>query len=207
MAFRGAPALAHEAENIGLGAFVLCQMSHLATSQGTPRIGIDHAVAAGQCAHRTDDLRLRAYTADRAALAYAADGQRDACLTALNTAHTTLTTADDHTPSYSDYYEALHVSHRGLCHLELREWQPAAEYYQQSLGSLDQSYVRPVAFATVHLGMAYVQCKEIDEAARLLGAAGAIVRVANSTPPTFVVPEMSVMSSSRPPTDFPAPIA
>jgi hypothetical protein len=61
-----------------------------------------------------------------------------------------------------------------LCHLELQEGQPAAEYYQQSVRSLDQSYVRNVAFATVHLAMAYVQCKEIDEAARLFGDAGDI---------------------------------
>jgi hypothetical protein len=46
---------AHEAENTGLGALVLCESSHLATWQGKPRIGIDHAVAAGQWADRTDD--------------------------------------------------------------------------------------------------------------------------------------------------------
>ena len=39
-------------------------MSHLATWQGKPRMGIDHAVAAGEWAKRTDDLLLRAYAAD-----------------------------------------------------------------------------------------------------------------------------------------------
>lgn len=173
--YEDARTLAHEAENIGLGAFVLCEMSHLATWRGTPRIGIDHAVAAGQWANRTGDMRLRAYTADVAARAYAADGQRDACLTALDTAHTSLTAASDQTPSYlPGYDEALLVSIRGLCHLELHEGHPAAEYLQQSLGSLDQSYVRDIVFVTVELGMAYIQCKEIDEAARLLGDAGDI---------------------------------
>ncbi len=171
--YEDARALAHEAENTELSAFVLCQMSHLATWRGTPRIGIDHAVAAGQWAHRTGDLRLQAYTADVSARAYAADGQQHACMTALDTAHTALTAADDQSPTYLQFYdEALHVAHRGLCHLELREGHPAAEYTQQSLGRLDQSYVRNAAFATVHLGMAYIQCKEIDEAARLLGDAG-----------------------------------
>ncbi len=65
--YEDARALAHEAENIGLGAFVLCEMSHSATWQGTPRIGIDHAVAAGQWANRTGDRRLCAYTANVAA--------------------------------------------------------------------------------------------------------------------------------------------
>jgi hypothetical protein len=135
--YEDAYALTHEAQNIGLGAFVLCEMSHLATWQGRPRFGIDHAVAAGQWAHRTDDLLLRAYTADVAARAYAADGQRDACLTALDTAHTTLTAASDQIPSLlSTYDEAIHIAHRGLCHLELREGQPAVEYTQQSLESL-----------------------------------------------------------------------
>lgn len=172
--YEDARGLAHEAGNVGLGAFVLCEMSHLATWRGTPRIGIDHAVAAGQWANRTGDLRLRAYTADVAARAYAADGQRDACFTALDTAHTALAAAGDQDPSYSVYDEAVNLAHRGSCHLELREGRPAAEYIQQSFRSLDQSNVRDMAFATVHLGMAYVQSNEIDEAARLLGDAGDI---------------------------------
>jgi hypothetical protein len=62
---------------------------------------------------------LRAYTADVAARAYAADGQRDACLTALDTAHSALTRADDNVPSYTTYNEADCISIRGGCHLEL----------------------------------------------------------------------------------------
>jgi hypothetical protein len=170
--YEDARALAHEAHNIGLGAFVLCEMSHLATWQGKPRIGIDHAVAAGQWAQRTGDRRLRAYTADVAARAYAADGQRHACLTALDTAHTTVTTADDQTPSYSVYTEAVNLSVRGFCYLELREADRAVSYSQQSLETLDRSNARNVAMTIVELGKAYVQCKEVDEAARLLGDAG-----------------------------------
>ncbi|MGH3996720.1 MAG: hypothetical protein ACRDTJ_04575, partial [Pseudonocardiaceae bacterium] len=110
--YEDARALAHEAGNTGLGAFVLCGMSQLATWQGRPRIGIDHAVAAGQWANRSGDLRVRAYTADRAAVAYATDGQRDACLAALDTAHTVLMTVDDQAPSYSALDEAIHISIR-----------------------------------------------------------------------------------------------
>jgi hypothetical protein len=58
--YEDARARAHEADNIALGAFVLCQMSHMATWRGTPRIGIDHAVAARQWANRTDDMGVRA---------------------------------------------------------------------------------------------------------------------------------------------------
>lgn len=100
----------------------------MATWQGKPRIGIDHVVAAGQWADRTDDMRLRAYTAGVAARAYAADGQRDACVKALDAAHTTLTRADDQAPSYSTYDEAIHISIRGGCHLTLGEADHAVSY-------------------------------------------------------------------------------
>ncbi|MDQ3760452.1 MAG: hypothetical protein M3460_01725 [Actinomycetota bacterium] len=178
--YEDARALAHEAENIGLGAFVLCEMSHLATWQGRPRIGIDHAVAAGQWAQRTDDMRLRAYTADVAARAYAADGQRDACLTALDTAHTAVTAAGDHTPSYTTYDEAVHISVRGECHLKVREADHAISYAQQSLKTLDRSNARDVAMTIIDLGEAYARCKEIDEAARLFGDAGELVALNSS---------------------------
>jgi tetratricopeptide (TPR) repeat protein len=151
-----------------------CEMSHLATWQGKPRIGIDHAFAAGQWADRTDDMRLRAYTADVAARAYAADGQRDACLSALDTAHTVLTRADDQVPSYTTYNEADYISIRGGCHLELGEADRAVFYRRQALEVMDRSFSRDVAMATIGLSEAYVQCAEIDEGARLLGDAGEI---------------------------------
>jgi transcriptional regulator with XRE-family HTH domain len=172
--YEDARALAHEAQNTGLGAFVLCQMSQLATWQGKPRIGIDHAVAAERWAERADDMRLRALTAGAAARAYAADGQRDACLTTLDTAHTALTRADNQAPSYSTYDEALHISFCGECHLKLGEADPAVSYAQRSLKHLDRSRARDVAMTIVDLSEAYVQCNEIDEAARLLGDAGSI---------------------------------
>jgi tetratricopeptide (TPR) repeat protein len=172
--YEDARALAHEAQNNGLGGFVLCEMSHLATWQGKPRIGIDHAVAAGQWADRTGDVRLRAYTADVAARAYAADGQRDACVSALDTAHTVLMAADEQAPSYSTYDEAIHISIRGECHLKLGEADRTISYAQQSLKLADPSRTRFFAMTITDLTEAYVQCTEIDEAARLLGDAGDI---------------------------------
>ncbi|MGH3798945.1 MAG: hypothetical protein ACRDTD_02215 [Pseudonocardiaceae bacterium] len=174
--YEDARSLAHEAQNAERGAFVLCEMSYLATWRGMPRTGIDHAVAAGHWARRSGDQRLRAYTFDVAARAYAADGQRDACLTALDAAHAALPAAgDDPAGSVSLVYdEATNISVRGMCHLELRDGQRAADYAQQSLRELLPSAVRDTAFTTVDLSMAYAQCKEIDEATRLLGDAGEI---------------------------------
>jgi tetratricopeptide (TPR) repeat protein len=173
--YEDARALAHEAHNVGLGAFVLCEMSHLATEQGRPRIGIDHAVAAQQWANRTDDLRLRAYTADVAARAYAADRQQSACLTALDTAHSAIIAAPEKIPGYGPTYdEAIHIAIRGGCHLTLGEPDYAISCAQQSLKTLDQAYARDKAMTIVDLGEAYALRKEIDEAARLLGDAGEI---------------------------------
>ncbi|MGH9959664.1 MAG: hypothetical protein ACREBC_21490, partial [Pyrinomonadaceae bacterium] len=173
--YEDARALAHEAENIELGAFVLCNMSHLATWQRKPRIGIDHAVAAGEWAKRTNDAALRAYSADVAARAYAADGQPKLSFAALDEAGTALTLTDDERQGYVYFYdEGLHLTTRCLCHLELHEPQQAVAYAERSLRTLDQSYARNVAFTTVDLSLAYMQSDEVDEAARLLGDAGEI---------------------------------
>jgi len=173
--YEDARTLAHEAENIELGAIVLCGMSHLATWQRKPRIGIDHAVAAGQWANRTGDMRLRAYCADIAAKAYSTDRQRDACLTALDAAETTLARTGEQRSGFVYFYsEGAHTLNCGQCHLKLGDAERAADYAQQSLTALDPSFTRLVAFASVNLGRAYARSGEIDDAARLLGDAGEI---------------------------------
>jgi hypothetical protein len=93
---------AHEAENTGLGALVLCTMSHLATWRGQPRVGIDHAVAAQGWAAQTDEPRLQAYTADVAARAYAQVGQTTACLYQLESIEDKLASVVDR----GDYSQA-----------------------------------------------------------------------------------------------------
>lgn len=179
--YEDARALAHEAENIELGAFVLCNMSHLATWQRQPRIGIDHAVAATEWAKRTGDLSLQAYAADVAARAYAADGQVDKCLAALDVAGDGLAMAGDQQAGYVYFYDGgLHTMTRCLCHLELRDPQRAAVYAQQAVKTLDRSYARNVALATVQFSVAYAQSDEVDEAARLLGDAG-VMAACNSS--------------------------
>lgn len=173
--YEDARTLAHEAENVELGAIVLCGMSHLATWQRKPRIGIDHAVAAGQWANRTGDMRLRAYCADIAAKAYSADGQRDACLTALDAAETTLARTGEQQSGFVYFYgEGAHTLNCGQCHLKLGDAERAADYAQRSLAALDPSFTRLVAFTSVNLGQAYTRSGEIDGAARLLGDAGEI---------------------------------
>lgn len=173
--YEDARVLAHEAGNIELGALVLSNLSHLATWQGRARIGIDHAVASSQWANHTSDMRLRAHCAAKAAKAYAADGQRAACLTALDEAETALGKIDDQAPGYIYIYgEGLHISNCGECHLGLGDARRAVDYAQRSLAALNPSLTRIVALTSVDLARAYAQSHEIEEAARLLGDAGEI---------------------------------
>ena len=170
--YEDARALAHEAEDTELGAYVLCNMSHLATWQGKPRIGIDHAVAAGEWAKRTDDLLLRAYAADVAARAYAADGQYGACMTALNAAQQSQAAKLGKRSRFVHFYDnGMHASSRSLCYLELGRPEMAADQARQSLSAFDPSFVRNVAITTLDLGIAHIRLGDIDEAARMTAQA------------------------------------
>lgn len=173
--YEAARVQAHEAENVELSAVVLSGMSHLATWQGRSRIGIDHAVAARQWADQTNDMRLRAHCAAKAAKAYASDGQEAACLRALEAAEIALDRIGDQKAGYIYLYdEGLHISNCGECHLALHNSERAGDCAQQALVKLGQRSTRIFALTAVDLGRARVQSNDIDEAARLFGDAGEI---------------------------------
>lgn len=168
--YENARLLAHEAENVELGAIILCGMSHSAVWQGKPRIGMDHAVAAREWANRSGDMGVRAYCADIAAKAYSAAGQKEACLMALDAAEAMLARAGEQRSGFVYFYgEGAHALNCGQCHLTLRNAGRAVDYAQQSLASLEPSFTRLVAFTSVNLGRAYVQSGEVDEAGWLAG--------------------------------------
>jgi len=172
--YEQARAAAHEAENTELGIFVLCNLSHLATWRGQPRIGIDHAVAAGAWAQEIDDRPLRAYVADVAARAYASIGRTRACLDALGSIPANLDGAGIHTPASSLTYfygSGQYAVTRARCLLLLHDAPGALEAAHQAVRLVDPSFVRNHAFGMVHLGTAYLQSKEIEEAARVIGQA------------------------------------
>jgi transcriptional regulator with XRE-family HTH domain len=159
---------AHEAEDTELGVFVLCNMSHLATWRGQPRVGIDHAVAAGAWAKETGDQLLGAYAADVAARAYAKAGRQRACLEALSTIPRNLDGAPAHTPATSLVYfysPAQYAMNRAHCLLLLHDAKGTAESAQEALRLVDPSFVRNQAFGTLHLGNAHIQRREIEAAA------------------------------------------
>lgn len=162
---------AHEARDGALGAQVLCDMSKLATWQGTPRLGIDCAVAAQRWAARTDDLPLKAYAYQVAAVAYAADGQGHA-LSELEHAEGYL---DDSGGGTSVVYfndRAELALDRSRCCLRLGDSASAASAAQRGLAltnSPRRDYSFYSALATLQLGGARLGAGEVTEAARVFG--------------------------------------
>ncbi len=166
--YEQARSAAHEAEDAALASRVLGQMSSLATCQGRPRTGIDHAVAAQYWARHTDDRLLHALIADTTALAYARDGQEKPCLVHLDTARADLTAATG-LPSCLPYYgDGVHASKRGQCLLQLHRPLDAVQSNEASLATLDRSFVRVVALTVVDLGRARLECRDVDHAAATL---------------------------------------
>jgi hypothetical protein len=168
---------AHEAENTELGVLTLCNLSHMATWRGQPRVGIDHAVAAVAWATQTEDRLLSAYAAERAANAYARAGDRRACLAALDSIPAVLDDAGEQSPatSLAYWYGRGHAAgSRARCLLLLRDPPGALAAARQAVALADPSFVRIQAFGMLHLGNAYVQSQEIDEATRIIGAAAGL---------------------------------
>jgi tetratricopeptide (TPR) repeat protein len=165
---------AHEAQDTALGALVLCHMSHLATWQRQPRLGIDHAVAAQGWAAQTTDPLLRGFAHDVAARAYALAGQRDACLAELDRAQAAVQMADRLAPRHSlahFYGQGQLDATRSHCCLVLREPLLAVDAGYASLREMDHTFVRNRAFTTLRIGSAYLASGEIDQAAKLVGQA------------------------------------
>lgn len=165
---------AHEAHDTALGAMVLCNLSHLATWQHRPRVGIDHAVAAQAWANQTDDLPLRAFAADVAARAYAMDQHDVACQQHLEQARAYITAYTGGATLVHFYNQELLDSIQGMCLLQLHQPEQALHHTSHSLAALDRSYVRNIAFNTVYLGQAQLASRDVDATAESLGDAAAL---------------------------------
>ena len=164
--------LAHEAHNVELASYVLCNLSHAASWVGRNRAALDHAIAAQLWAQKTDNILLQASGHDRAARAYAADGQYDEFMRAFEQAETCLASFNGKPPTIPHSYDAATLaSIRGECLLRLGRTREAIQVSNECLVRMDPSVVRAVALTNLDLGKAYIQSKEIDEAAKVLANA------------------------------------
>ncbi|MGH3569791.1 MAG: hypothetical protein ACRDRH_28025, partial [Pseudonocardia sp.] len=167
--YEHARATAHEAEDIAGSTLVLGKMSELAIWQQRPRVGIDHAVAGQYWAERTDDLLLRAKTADTAAHAYALDGQQTACLAELDNADAGIAAGIGQPSCVALYGEGgTHSGIRSSCLVLLRRPAEAVSAAERSVAALARADVRNMAFATVGLGVARLECGDLDHATAIL---------------------------------------
>jgi len=172
--YEDARVAAHEASDTALAALVLCNMSRLATWHGKPGVGLDHAVAAQHRADQTTDANLRAYAADLAAYAYAMDGQSHACVERLDVAQNLLAASGGDASLVYFQDLALHQSSRAECFLQLGDAEQAISCANDSLASMDSSFVRNAALTTLDLGIGYLRLGDVDVAADGVGDAAAL---------------------------------
>jgi transcriptional regulator with XRE-family HTH domain len=167
---------AHDAGNTDLGIYALCEMSYFASWQGKAPASIDLAASAESLLSKTDDPLMRVGVAQRAATAYATDGQHKACMVKLERAQESLVSAGQvsvESPLYF-YNEGYLTSHRSECLLRLGKPQEAAASASAGLMLYDKSFVDGYAVCTLHLGNARLQAGEVEEAVRVIGSAASL---------------------------------
>lgn len=163
---------AHDAKNVELVTFVLCSMSHLATWQGKPRIGLDHAVAATVWAKQANSPLAQAYAADVAVRAYVADNQPDKFRETLDQEHAALTAVRSDVPTASWWYvcdESCYWRAVGECALKLHQPEAAIHALDKSLALVDPAHLHNNAFRLLFRAEARIQQAAIDEASSMIG--------------------------------------
>jgi tetratricopeptide (TPR) repeat protein len=163
---------AHDAENNDLVTYVLCTMSHIATWQHRPRVGIDHATAAQVWAQQSDNPRARAYAADVSARAYAADHRARECYHALEVEQEELAKAAKVEATATCWYfhdDSFYWGTRSECHLSLGTPDEACEAAVRSLALVDPANLHNYVHTLALQGEARVQQGNIGEASRIVG--------------------------------------
>lgn len=178
-----ARSVAHDAQNVELVTYVLCTMSQLATWQGRPRVGIDHAVAAQVWASQAGNPRAVGYSADIAARAFAADHQADNCRKALDAEWAALANWQSNVadPSWWYFYdESFYWSTKSKCALFLGDADAALTAVGQSIDMVDSTNVHNLAFRMLFCAEAHIQSGNVDEAARTIGEAAVLASINTS---------------------------
>ncbi|MFZ0120324.1 MAG: hypothetical protein WAL99_12940 [Pseudonocardiaceae bacterium] len=163
---------AHDAQNVELVTYILCTMSHLATWQGKPRVGIDNAVAAAVWAEQTHSPLARAYAADVAVRAYVADNQPDKCRETLDREYAALQAVRADEPSASWWYfydESFYWRTEGECALKLGRPDAAMNALDKSLTLVDPANLHNYTFRLLFRAEACIQQAEVTEASSIVG--------------------------------------
>ena len=162
---------AHDAQNVELVTYILCTMSHLATWQGKPHVGIDHAVAAAVWAEQAHSPLARAYAADVAVRSYVADSQPDKFRETLDREYAALQAApaDEPTASWWCFYdESFYWRTEGECALKLQRPDAAMDALDKSLTLIDPVDLHNRTFRLLFRAEARIQQAEIAEASSIV---------------------------------------
>jgi tetratricopeptide (TPR) repeat protein len=182
--FDDARTTAHDAENVELVTYVLCNMSQVATWQGKPRVGIDHAIAAQAWATQSGSHMARAYSADVAAKAFAAAGDGSKARAALETERTAA--ADSRSSGeplatwWYFYDESFYWGTRSKVSLDLRNPDDAIHAATTALPLSDPANARDYTHRLTRLAEARVQQGEIHEASQVITEAARMTTVNRS---------------------------
>ncbi len=162
---------AHDAQNVELVTYTLCHMSQLATWRGKPRVGIDHAVAAADRAEQAHSPLARAYAADVAVRAYAADDQPDKCRVTLDQEYTALQAAPADEPRASWWFfydESYYWTTEAECAVKLHRPEAAMTALDKSLALVDPADLHNRTFGLLFRAEARIQQAEVTEASGIV---------------------------------------
>ncbi len=170
--YEDARSAAHDAQNVELVTYILCTMSQLATWQGKPRVGIDHAMAAAVWADQAHSPLARAYAGDVAVRAYVADNQPDKCREALDQEYAALAAARTDEPTAAWWYfydESFYWATEGHCALKLRRPDAAMTAFDKSLALVvDPANLHNNTFRSLYRAEARIQQAEVNEASSIV---------------------------------------
>jgi len=176
---------AHHAGDEKLVVLVLCNMSYMATRNGSPRTGIDHAVAAQNWASNSGDPLLHAYADEVAAIAYATDSNdhKKRCLKALDSAHYDIFGAELSSERSLARFNGpgFLASFKSECMLKLGQAENAQQAALDSLAQIDTVFVRNRALAYLDLANAHIAAHEIDNAAKAIGESAVLAASCRSS--------------------------
>jgi tetratricopeptide (TPR) repeat protein len=162
---------AHDAENVELVTYILCAMSQAAVLSDKPRIGIDHAAAAAVWAQQANSPLARAYAADVAVRAYAADNQPDRAHESLDQEYANLKAAGRDEPGARWWYfynDAFYWSTAGNCALKLHRPEEALNAIDQALTLVDPANLQGRIIHLLFRSEVRIQQDEIAEASSIV---------------------------------------
>jgi len=166
----------HDARNDACASFAAAGTSHAAFLRDEAHTAMDMATVARSLAARTTDPQLKANAELHTAAAFALGGQYGRCMAAHERARQHISGSAKSAPTSLAYHatEAWLDSKLSTHLFKLNRSEAAVHAARNALARIDpQSDWGCIsqAFATVRLGTALTLSREVDEAARVLGAA------------------------------------